>query len=191
MYDSFQQGCFVLKYESNYLMHHGIRGQKWGVRRYQNEDGSLTAEGRQRLGLGNEALKRFGNATRTVLSKAVNNIKQRVDDKLDERNPSRMSDQELRDKLNRMSMEKQYKQLVKEMKSKPKKEHKILGSLLKAASGVLMSTATAIATTQLKVYSDDALAPKRMERNRKKGTLPADANLNEFRYFKRNSDKKK
>lgn len=30
------------------LMHHGIKGQKWGVRRYQNKDGSLTAEGRRR-----------------------------------------------------------------------------------------------------------------------------------------------
>ena len=30
------------------LYHHGIKGQKWGVRNYQNEDGSLTAEGRDR-----------------------------------------------------------------------------------------------------------------------------------------------
>ena len=31
-----------------YLEHHGILGQKWGVRRYQNSDGSLTAEGKKR-----------------------------------------------------------------------------------------------------------------------------------------------
>lgn len=30
------------------LYHHGIKGQKWGVRRYQNSDGSLTEEGRKR-----------------------------------------------------------------------------------------------------------------------------------------------
>lgn len=35
---------------TNYLAHHGIEGQKWGVRRFQNEDGSLTEEGRKRYG---------------------------------------------------------------------------------------------------------------------------------------------
>ena len=31
------------------LYHHGIKGQKWGVRRYQNKDGSYTAAGKKRL----------------------------------------------------------------------------------------------------------------------------------------------
>ncbi len=33
------------------LTHHGIKGQKWGVRRYQNEDGTWTAAGKQRYGV--------------------------------------------------------------------------------------------------------------------------------------------
>lgn len=31
------------------LMHYGIKGQKWGVRKYQNKDGSLTKEGKNRI----------------------------------------------------------------------------------------------------------------------------------------------
>lgn len=37
---------------SDFLAHHGTKGQKWGVRRYQNEDGSLTSEGRKHYGVG-------------------------------------------------------------------------------------------------------------------------------------------
>ena len=33
---------------NHYLAHHGVEGQKWGVRRYQNKDGSLTEEGKKR-----------------------------------------------------------------------------------------------------------------------------------------------
>ena len=35
-------------YNQNELYHHGILGQRWGVRRYQNSDGSLTSEGKKR-----------------------------------------------------------------------------------------------------------------------------------------------
>jgi len=39
------------------LAHHGILGQKWGVRRYQNEDGSLTEAGKKRYLNSNGTLK--------------------------------------------------------------------------------------------------------------------------------------
>lgn len=35
--------------DEDYLEHHGIKGQKWGVRRFQNLDGTLTDAGKQRL----------------------------------------------------------------------------------------------------------------------------------------------
>lgn len=35
----------VRRLKSNELQHHGVKGQKWGIRKYQNKDGSLTTEG--------------------------------------------------------------------------------------------------------------------------------------------------
>ena len=40
----------MLLISEDYISHHGVKGQKWGIRRYQNEDGSLTPEGIERYG---------------------------------------------------------------------------------------------------------------------------------------------
>lgn len=40
---------------TNELQHHGIPGQKWGVRRYQNRDGSLTRAGKKRQQMSQDA----------------------------------------------------------------------------------------------------------------------------------------
>lgn len=53
-----------MKSESEYISHYGIPGQKWGVRRFQNEDGTLTAEGRERYDIADpkEATREVTNA---------------------------------------------------------------------------------------------------------------------------------
>ena len=63
---------FYRIHKTNELYHHGILGQKWGVRRYQNEDGSYTAEGRQHYGINVTPMKSTLNPF-----KAVKQIRQR------------------------------------------------------------------------------------------------------------------
>ena len=48
------------------LSHHGIKGQRWGVRRFQNEDGSLTSKGKKRELTDQEKSDRNKNIRRTV-----------------------------------------------------------------------------------------------------------------------------
>lgn len=50
--------------DNNELYHHGIKGQKWGVRRFQNEDGSVTAKGAKRYYDGDIA----GTGGRSIMS---------------------------------------------------------------------------------------------------------------------------
>ena len=48
----------ALKNREESLEHHGILGMKWGIRRYQNKDGSLTAEGKKRAAEGTEGVRK-------------------------------------------------------------------------------------------------------------------------------------
>ena len=51
------------------LIHHGIKGQKWGLRRFQNPDGSLTAAGRARYGV--EEAKKLINRPRGSIERPM------------------------------------------------------------------------------------------------------------------------
>ena len=102
-----------------YLKHHGILGQKWGVRRFQNPDGTLTNEGKRRY-------KYYGNSTKISKStqEAINNAKNLVTsvDRIESRNKSKkdfsyLSDDEMRSLINRLNMEKQLSNLTEETKN--------------------------------------------------------------------------
>lgn len=68
----------MIYYEQE-LYHHGVKGMKWGVRRYQNSDGSLTALGRKHLGIDggssiqNKYLNKDGSLNERGLKKAIKN----------------------------------------------------------------------------------------------------------------------
>lgn len=78
------------------LFHWGVKGMKWGVRRYQNKDGSLTPRGRKRQ------------------KELSADEKERASRKNDLKNRRTMSDAELRKKIERLKMEKEFKNLTNE-----------------------------------------------------------------------------
>ena len=64
-------------YESE-LYHHGIKGQKWGVRRFQNSDGSLTKAGQKRYGVVREAGE-YAKLSSKVAYGQANEIRKTID----------------------------------------------------------------------------------------------------------------
>lgn len=154
---------------NNELYHHGIRGMKWGVRRYQNKDGSLTPAGKKRMYRemfdseskdlkerrkytadtsrwtkeDTERSKRLTDSSRNL----TNDLKRAVDTssknrKVPKMDLSTMSDKEMRDQINRAYLEKQYDELFN-----PKRESKgreYASRTLETAGNVLAITSSAL-----------------------------------------------
>lgn len=167
----------------NELYHHGILGQKWGQRRYQNKDGTLTEAGKKRYerdarennweigadGIARSKSKKTkGEIRKADASKWVredlerskglaNNTKQAMNDvqnfnkasarirnkRTKSMDLSKMTDQEMRNQINRRILEQQYDDMFN-----PKKVHRgceAVNDVLEIAGPVVGITSSALA----------------------------------------------
>lgn len=155
-------------YDNNYLAHYGIKNMKWGVRRYQNKDGSLTDAGRKRYERdqrensgkkkGNKVAqadpnrwvkedmdrsKRLSEASSHMVDDLNrinrNQIKKASRTKMD---LSSMTDKEMRDEINRAMLERQYNDIFNPQTTSKGREY--ASKILESAGDILMVTGSAL-----------------------------------------------
>lgn len=166
----------------NELIHWGIKGMRWGIRRYQNKDGTLTTAGKKRYAKEMAKLKE---------EERVAKNKQRTQAKLDKLDEKRreieaiksgkpvpkpaekqthkstvkdMSDEELRSVVTRLQLEQQYRQLRPEQVSAGKKFAN------KVMNDVVAPAATEVGKNMLKDYMTKAVKKASADAAKKKTT---------------------
>lgn len=168
----YKEGGWSLYY-NNQIWHWGVKGMKWGVRRYQNADGSLTDAGKRRystdvaanakkkkdnrlpeesLNDPNRWVKEDRERTKRVVDsgnqmagnlKILNDKSMRIQAR---RTPkmdlSKMTDQEMREQINRAMLERQYDDMFNPKKVYSGRE--AVGDTLEIAGSVLAITSSAL-----------------------------------------------
>lgn len=108
--------------EPNELMHHGIKGQKWHVRRFQNKDGSLTVAGKKRYSTdgGSDSKSKIKDAVarykaKIAASKAKKEEARKAAEAAKPKSIGNMDNDELRKTIESLQLKKQAYQLQKDV----------------------------------------------------------------------------
>lgn len=179
----------IYYYDSSYLAHHGIKGQRWGVRRYQNPDGTLTAAGRRRVKRAEKQhervmqatskykqkkeYKKFKKQTLSLYDAETKELIQRLknDDEINKVTQTRMSEKQ----------EKKNADLIKKGLEYTKAGVEILGSIIRISSDSKQS-AQRLQTETAKTRYQNKLVEEKNINNALRRSLHTDAD----RYSKSN-----
>ena len=138
-------------YDDNELYHHGVKGMKWGVRRTPAQLGHDTGRiDLQKTKKKVDAAGTIVNETRNINNTASKKAQKKAQkQKLSE--AKIMSDQELRDRVNRLNMEQQYVRMsTEQMNAGRSNVNSVLNSVGTAINVASSALAIAVAIQKLK-----------------------------------------
>lgn len=135
----------VIMNDTNYIEHHGILGQRWGVRRYQNPDGTLTSAGVKRYTKwsnkeGKRVLNRKGKKMyKATMKKEIKEVAKKNKELMKRR--STLSDEEIKRLTDRFAAEKKLKDAYTNSSTAGRFKDQIISNLSKKGADALTDLA--------------------------------------------------